>query len=402
MLINRRDNEMVDLKVCICLILMIFANLLGQEKQESQERLHLNHADEAYSRSVGDKNIRVLEGNVLFTQGQWYWKCQICSDDPEQDIYTFEKNVEVYLNDKWLYADKVIYYHDKQMEEAQGHVRLIDSTKTLLANNLEYLEINEKAFATGDVRILDDTDSIVLSGEEAIYNRPEGYAKITGQPVFTKTDTTDSSKLIITGKIMEMFQDGDRLLVSDSVFVERGKVNAHCNELEYFQKEKKVTLSGSPKASRKWDNLWGDEIILKLDEKEVKTIEIIGKAVVTSKVDTLDENDERMNFIKGENMLVWLTEEKIDSVRVRGQATSYYHVIEDDEDKGINKVLGDELLLHLINSELKRVLVKSSPGTTNGTYFPPAQTSLVQAEINELIEKHHNNKQSFESSQTDN
>lgn len=374
----------------ICFLGLVLAAIdnYGQNNPENFERIRLIHADWGGGKRIGNRNVRLLVGNVEFRQGDAYMKCQRCTQYPDEGRLDFEDNVEIFNNHKWLFADRVVYYEDPQIEEAEGNVRLVDTTKTLLARKIKYFEKDEKAFADDSVRILDEKNRLILAGNQAEYHRAIGYAKITGSPCLSKKDTTNMIELTITGKEMEMFDDGARVTVKDSVVIERGAVTATCGEVEYLDKEEKVVLRVDPQAKRKWDDLWGDEIVLLLENTEVKAIDIYGQAVVTSKVDTLESDDNRHNFLSGEKIFVWVHDEVMDSVWVTGRATSYYHVIEEDEDKGVNKVMGDEIRLHFSEGELKRVLVPSSPGTTTGTFYPPAQSYLVETELYSLLEKH--------------
>ena len=373
-------------KLSVIFILTV-AIIWGQEQAESVDRLRLVNADLAKGRKIGDRNIRILEGNVEFRQGDAYIKCQRCVEYQDEGRYDFEDDVEIFNNGKWIYADRVIYYENPPIEEAEGHVRLVDSTKTLLSRKLRYLEQEETAFADDSVRILDEHNRLTLTGNHVEYRRTEGYAKITGSPILSKKDSTDTIELTISGQLMEMFDDGARVVVKDSVVIERGVVTATCGEVEYLDEEEKVILRKQPKAKRKWDDLWGEEITLLLKDTKVNSININGQGLVTSKVDTLNPEDSRYNFTSGEKITVWVHDEVMDSVQITGRATSYYHVVEDEQDKGINKVLGDEMRLYFSDGELKRVRVPSSPGSTTGTFFPPAQSYLVDSELNDLLIK---------------
>lgn len=373
-------------------LIILTGNLLGQSDSTAPERLRLIHADWGGGEMIGDHTVRLLVGNVEFRQGEAFMKCDSCVQYLDDQRLEFEGNVEIFNNQKWLYADHVIYYEESQIDKAAGHVRLVDTTKTLLAQRLTYFEKEEKAFAKDSVRIIDDANRLTLTGNYAEYYRNDGYAKVTDSPFMSKKDTTDAIELTIVGKVMEMFDDGDRVTVQDSVTITRGAVVATCGKVEYLDQEEKVILSENPQAKRKWDDLWGDEIVLLLKDTEVEAIDIHGQAVVMSRVDTLAEDDSRFDFLNGEKIFIWLQDEAIDSVRITDRATSYYYVMEDGEDKGLNKVLGDEIKLYFSENELKHVRVKSSPGTTTGTYYPPAQTYMIESELKGIVENRLNNK----------
>ena len=89
----------------------------------------------------------------------------------------------------------------------------------------------------------------------------------------------------------------------------------------------------------------------------------------------------------GEKIKVTLKDEQIDTVKVMGRATSFYHVIEDSVEQGLNKVLGDDLQMMFLNGELEIVQVESSPSTSVGNFYPPNSYGQVEDELVALLTK---------------
>ena len=131
----------------------------------------------------------------------------------------------------------------------------------------------------------------------------------------------------------------------------------------------------------------GRSVSLLLDGSEVVAIHIVGDAVAASTVDSTLKTDVPYDLLTGQDMMVYVTDEKIDSVRIEEQATSYYHVIEEGEEKGLNKALGDALFITFDGDTLKRVRVHSSPSASVGEFYPPTHKSDIEMELKEQLAK---------------
>jgi len=94
------------------------------------------------------------------------------------------------------------------------------------------------------------------------------------------------------------------------------------------------------------------------------------------------------DILTGEDILVNIKDDQIDSVTVTGKATSYYHVIEEGKEKGLNKVLGDRLMMSLKGGQLKKVNVFSKPSISAGVFYPSTSQTAVVKEMNDILIKY--------------
>mgnify|MGYP006278629993 CR=1 FL=1 len=370
----------------IFVFLVLCHPLVAQVSDTTQvERLQLVHADRLVGQNVGQDNVRQLIGNVKFRQGDAVLTCNRATQYVEAGRTILYGDVAYVDTAKSLYGDKITYYEATQIAYVEGNVKLVDSTKTLYADRLRYYDEEEKAVAEGNVVMIDDAEDMVLTGTFAEYLQESKYAQVTGQPVLTKQDTTDSSELVIRGSFFEMFDDGDRFVVTDSVHVTRGEIEAFCDTLIYLQEASKITLASLPRVHQGEQYLTGRSVSLLLDEADVVGIEISGNAIATSRVDSSIITNVPYDLLTGEDMMVYVTDENIDSVRIVGRATSYYHVIEEGKEEGLNKALGDTMFIVFQDQELRRVRVTSSPSASTGEFYPPSHQSTLEAELIEEL-----------------
>jgi len=345
----------------------------------------LVHADKLQGQKAGEENIRQFIGNVKFKQGKALLTCDRATQYELAGRFILTGNVAFVDTAKSLFGDKITYYDATRISYIEGNTRLVDSSKTLTSDRLRYLEKEERAFADGHVRLADNKENISLRGEHTEYDQEKGYAKTTGDAVLTKIDSTDGDSLVIFGGLFEMFDDGDRFVVTDSVRLLRGEIEAFCDSLEYLKTENMLKLANNPSIRQGRQYLTGRSVSLLLDDARVQAIHIIGDAIVATTVDSTLKTKVPFDLLTGQDMMVYVTDEKIDSVRIKDRATSYYHVIEDGREKGLNKVLGDELFITFKQDTLNRVRVLSSPGASVGEFHPPAFASDIETELTEQL-----------------
>lgn len=355
---------------------------------QEDEKLRLVHADVLSGETDAQgREIREFVGNVKFRQGETILTCERATEFIGAGRYELFGDVAYIDTAKSLFGDMFNYYEATKRAYVEGNVRLLDSTKTLTADNLVYDDEKNIADANGNVFLADDIEHIVILGDVAHYLRDTGYAKVTGNASLTKTDSTAADTLKIYGHIFQMFDDGDRFLVTDSVRVVRGEIEAFCDSLEYFQEQSIIRLGNSPRVHQERQTLTGNSVSLLLEESDVKAIHIVDDAVAASTVDSTVATPVPYDLLSGQDMMVFVTDEKIDSVLIKEQATSYYHVLDEGEEKGLNKALGDELFIRFKDDTLSLVRVKSDPGASLGQFHPPSHRAELESELRAELHK---------------
>ena len=218
------------MKIRIILVFFVLCQLHSAHTvAEENEKLRLIHADVLRGQKLGEQKIRQFVGNVKFQQGAAILTCARATEYENTGRFILHGDVAFVDTSKSLFGDKITYYESTKIAYIEGNVRLVDSTKILTADRTRYHDEEEEAFADGNVFLADEKENINISGDHGEYFLEPGYAKVTGNAVLTKTDSTDDGELYIYGKVFQMFKDGERFLVTDSVRVLRGDIEAFCD-----------------------------------------------------------------------------------------------------------------------------------------------------------------------------
>lgn len=318
----------------------------------------------------GGLAVMELIGNVKFVQDSLEIVCDRARRIPERNLIELLGNVDVQEGKKRLRAERVNYFEDRRVQEAIGNVIMNDESSELTAHKVTYFERDSLVIAELEVIMTQREKRVRLTCGRAEYRRREEYAKATINPVLVELDSLGEENMRITGDMIEMFGGGSRAKVTDKVEITRQETRATCGEAEYFRDEKCLELRRDPVAWREDEETKGETIALFFndDQKLVKSV-VSGNATATSTVDSV-RTGQRINALSGGTITTHFKNEQADQVVVEETATSVYYVVEDGKEKGTNRVQGDRITLFVENKELKRVLVQSSPGTSNGRYEP--------------------------------
>lgn len=356
----------------------------------AQDRLRLLHADVMNGRMEGNETLRELSGQVFFRQDSAEIRCDHAVQYVERSQVHLRGQVVILDPPKRLDAGEVWYFEKSGDYEAFGRPRLADSSRTLDADTLVYRQLPEHAFARGRVMLAEKKQSVWLQGERVDYWRQQGNALVMGAPVLTERDSAGVLLMTVTADTMEMFSDGARYQLSGHVHIRRDSIDAWCGRLTYRRDAERMHLAMQPSIHRQRDVMAAREIELVLTHNKVTMIELIKQSLVVSRVDTLQSAAELYDLMSGDRMQVQLDDQKVKQVTITGQATSYYHVYENKQAKGMNKALGDEIQLFFQNGEMFRIKIISDPGTSSGTFFPPDNAGSLQAELDERLQQARN------------
>ncbi len=340
------------------------------------DKLHIINSDSLTSEMTPEGPVRILHWNVHLRQGDADLYCDHVQLYDRRDEIVLYQNVRYIDSEKSLKADKIIYNKSNRLAHASGRVVVVDSLHTLKAQKVTYNQQTEVIIANEDVLLTDGENEIQFTGQHAEYRREEKYAKVTGGPILIRSDSTGQEELRITGLEMEVLNGGDKAIVTDSVHIIHKDGNTTCQQAEFYKEEEYALLKTDPVMHQQFDEISGEEVEMRFQDKELKQVIISINALVTSPVDTLAPNG-LMNRLNGDKITIELDQRKLKKVLVEGKATSHHYVVEKDESKGLeeykglNKVIADKITMYLKNSKPEKIIFESNPGTSDGIYYPP-------------------------------
>ncbi len=367
--------------LCSLIFLDASGNVKSGFAQTSDERLK-GEADSALVVMINGRQVRRLVGNVRFRQGDAFMSCDSAVQYTDVGVANLHGNVYITTGIRELFAEKVTYNERTRVEEASGNVMLFDSTRILSSELLTYYENEEKAIARGAVSLEDTANYTILRCGYLEYQRQGGYAAAWSNPVLVKMDSTGADTLHIYGEKMEVFDSGERAIVTGDVRIRRKTLDARCGAAEYLEDSDRIILTAEPSATRKFDTIFGERFELLLHEAAIETILVTGDALITSPMDTLQPG-RRINKLSGQKVTMILEDEELNKILIEERAASSYYLVEEGDFRGVNNITGDFITIFIADNELVRVRIHSTPGKTNGTYYPPRLEGSAEKEAAE-------------------
>jgi lipopolysaccharide assembly outer membrane protein LptD (OstA) len=307
----------------------------------------LEHADHGESHWHDEKLVTTLLGDVQFVSGSMA-----------------------------LRGDRATWYQDDGMVVFEGQVSLVDTAQMLWADRLTYLQEEGKASADGQVTLVDSVNNLVLTAGHLEYQREERIARAALEPRLVIQWEDESEPVVIKGRTMTLFSRERRAVVTDQVVITRGQLKANCGRAVYLDLEDQILLEEKPVAEEDKSSLQGDEMVLYLQDEEIKKIEVKGNAYgeYVQQVDSTGQHLSR-HRVTAQKIAFYLAEERVERITAQDNATSLYLPSgEELPRRGENQTSGDRLEIFLDQERVERALVE---GGALGYYVPPGEGEVT-------------------------
>ena len=223
----------------ILIFILILPVALFSQSEERLEIVPTDSTDMKQTRT--DQGILVeLVGNVHLRQGKAEMFCKHVKWWKDAGEVIIEKDVEIYDGTKKLTADTVFYYTDTKIYKAFGNVVLEDSIHQITADRLFYFKSEDKVAADGNVILIDFENNVDIFSGHAELDNEKDYVVITIDPVLIRNDSTGNEDIRITGQKMELFDGGNKAVITDSVHITQKDASTTCGLAEFYREKNEI------------------------------------------------------------------------------------------------------------------------------------------------------------------
>ena len=410
----------------------------------AQNKLELLRADSLRNRVQHGETVKILSGDVRFKRGEYRLYSDHAIDYKNRDVGVFWGHVRIEGTQDSLFADSLVIYDTQNILDARGHARLRSGQRKLNARHIRYFSDKETAYALGDVRLEEQNgryataDSIWYNsktkqaeifgkdGHNATVYDPDRQIQIRGprvtqdlntqelraqsRPILSKQDSSGKEILRIIGNTLSGNPDSGRYVARDSVIITRDSLRAETNLATLFEEQNYALLEQSPVIYYTDNVIRGNTIQLFFRQDSLREVMIPDNADVRSTVrgflkkplstlpdsvtsyrvvrDTSGETPipyaltpvSQEDVLRGNQLRIWLEQNRIRRIRVTGMAQSTYHVFEDSIYQGINETSGDTISLQFAaqGDSLRQIDVI---GGTRGNFQPHQYNTSVDTTI---------------------
>jgi lipopolysaccharide export system protein LptA len=307
-------------------------------------------------------HVRVVKDSMTLTSNSGVYYGNTKRVESHSDVH-LERGTSV------LTARDGEYFADEKRAHFWTNVVLVDSATTILCDDLTYFEDRERSIAVGSVKVVQSGSANTVYGDSLEHFDRTHYTIVPKNPRLVKFDTSSTGEIdtfLVVGKLMESYQDSsDRLIATDSVKMARSDLSAQCGKATFYVSRDIIILQSQPVVWQGENQISGDSIVVRLEQKALKTVYVKGKAMAISHADSVRRR--RFNQLTGRAMTMSFASSKLRRVDVDRNATSLYYLFDGTSPNGSNRSSGDKILIELDEGKIDRIKVV---GGVQGQYHP--------------------------------
>ncbi len=273
-------------------------------------------------------------GPTIITSKQNYIYCENGWYDTDKEVSRFSKNAIITTKDQKLTGDSVFYDRKKGYGRATKNVQIIDTTnKSIITGNFaEHYEKGNRSQITGDAiygRVI-DKDTLFLSADFLFYDEP---------------DSTHS--FVKAYRHVKIFKKD---------------LQGMCDSLTYAIHDSLMKLYNSPVLWTNNGQVTAKSINITAGGNSIRYFELLSKAIVIQKVDSLDDN--KFNQIAGKKIEGFFERDSIRKLNVIGNAQIIYYLKQKKNYKGVNKTICTDLTIWMDTEGVNRATFRNKPEST--------------------------------------
>ncbi|MFL3008456.1 MAG: putative LPS assembly protein LptD [Candidatus Neomarinimicrobiota bacterium] len=330
---------------------LLFVNIIL-----SNDRLRLKKANILESKTINNKSVKLISGNVIFTKGSLTLNCQEGRHYEKDDLAILYRNVTAFQEGRTLVCDTLKFFSKEDKLLSIGNPHVWDKDYDLKSDSLTIFTKNDSGVALGNVTLIQKGQTINADKIE--------YIKDTNN-------------------------NGISYIASGNVIIKDSSRTANCGKATYNRKDEITTLEIDPQIFDNDQILSGSKIILNYKDENLKELNISKNAQAITTIqgykniknDSLNLVDtiKFENTIQGSKMTSFFDNGQLELIQVEGMAKTLYHVFEDSIYMGKNNSSGDTIIMNFSNNSLDQININ---GGSKGEYIPDSLSNDVDSKIN--------------------
>jgi lipopolysaccharide export system protein LptA len=405
----------LSLKYLLALLIILSADLVYGQSQPREIRLkyadslvgsdtpgsayrdffgnvQLEHGDvnvrSDFAKQYLESNKADLIGNVIITQRTLTLRSPKIFYDGNTSISRAVNGVTIRDMETFLKADGGTYNTITRVAVMNDNVYIEDDSATIVADNIIHYRNDKKSYAYGNVWIVGKYTNALLYSDTLINIPAENYSLAYGKPVLFQIDSIyvpsdtiywafdsitvnksyfEYDTLSVTSDTMHAYREifNEKYIFSGNVEIVKGEVRAKCGEAIFFKDDGYIQLIGKPVVWYDSTQLYGDSIIIRMPDKELKSIESYNNSIAVSRNDTLSLK--RLDQIMGERIYIEIDSSKVVGITSIGDAKSLYYFRDEEGESGADRRSTDTIKVQFIDGEVENIFWL---GMTFAEFFP--------------------------------
>jgi hypothetical protein len=241
-----------------------------------------------------------------------------------------------------------------------------------LADKLQHFRKSKISFADINVRIRSLENNTTIYGDHLEDYPERKYTLINKNPILIQVDTSYVSEneikidtLIIKAGIMEAFRDTSNIFKAvDSVKIIKGGF-ASVNDFTLYLRDSETIITqklsedaGQPILWYENSQLTGDSITIYIEDKNIKQLDVIGKAFMLSQN---SKYKERFDQTSSKNVKLFFADNNLLKAEFEDNVLSIYYLYEKEEANGLTKSSAKNVSIIFEDNDVTEVRLYGSP-----------------------------------------
>ncbi|MBN1232864.1 MAG: hypothetical protein JXA60_05905 [Candidatus Coatesbacteria bacterium] len=342
------------------------------------------------------QRVTYLTGNCRLVHGDLTIRCDKTTLYKERNLAYLDGNVVITQKGMRATAKKGVYQRAINRLYLEGNAHIVDGDNDLKAEKVTYYRIKKQAVCEKNVIIVNKKHQTTITGEYALWDRNEESGFITENPKMVIIH--EKVTYTLYAQKLEIYNKENKAVAVQDVRMISKDINALCGVGTFYRNQGRIVMLGEPVLFKDNRKIYGDEIVMYIEDQEVNEVIVIGNAKAEDKVKT--SLGTKINWVSGDKIIINLGDDGIEQVNVIGNAKSVYFYEDEEEKSGVgkNEMTGDVITLYWekntrtssvkkrksdeSDTRLTKIVVN---GQVQGTYWTPSRRKEMT--IDETAEK---------------
>ena len=300
-----------------------------------------------------ETKVSVLTGDAHFIKDQRNITADVIEYNGLDDSFSTRGQMELTEDEQILLADK--FYSEPE------------STVKIAAGAVVWQDTVENIQVMSDSLFMDEENNTVTAINDETF-RPLMRNLCFGDTIFMASETISASEVNDSTGTQKIFNAKDDVKVLCSTF------QATSNLLLYNNVDSTFTLSSSPLMWVDSTQFKADTIRILLENNEPSVLHLKENAIIV-----IESFPTVYDQIKGREVTVWLSDQKIDSMYVHGNAQSVYFMKDKNEAYiGADKTECSSIMFYFEDEEMVRIQSDTKP---TSIFVPMSGINLKEHEL---------------------
>ncbi len=281
------------------------------------------------------------------------------------------KGFAFYQDSSQTLKGKMIQF-DKKNDQliTSGRSRIEDKDNIIESDSNDFNNKSGKGISKGNVILHSKSNNSTLHSEEAIIDKKGNYVKAYGKRAMFRTVSEDDTMYVSADTLLSFKNDslsGDtsRIIQAfNEVMILSKNFQGVCDSLYYSTLDSVFRLYDEPILwSDSTNQYFGDTILIFQKDNKISNLLLQNKAMIIT-----SPEDVYFSQIGGKEINAFMTESKLTSMTVVGNAQTVYYTLNDDKEyTGVNTLSCSHLRARLVENELDNIKFYKK---NDGKYYP--------------------------------